>query len=238
MAVVANEVSRRELERLRALRISGVTFNAALLGVEYYAKSAGLLAELADLGMFVDLQVQANQLTDMLPLLEATDVRVIVDHCGRPRPGAGLDQPGFAALLRLAATGGVFASGIGVHRPPPAGTAPGTWRRLMLAIRQDAENTLRVEAGPPAGSRQAAALDNTHASPSIRSRAVARRRGAAPVARIPDCWCSGPRARPIRRQQHPAHLLRLRRRRSLPNDCLSGCVGRIRAQASAAWRDA
>ena len=62
MAVVANDVSRRELERLRALRISVVTFNAALLGVEYYAKTAGLLAELAELGMFVDLQVQANQL--------------------------------------------------------------------------------------------------------------------------------------------------------------------------------
>ena len=45
IAVVANDVSRRELERLRALRISVVTFNAALLGVEYYAKTAGLLAE-------------------------------------------------------------------------------------------------------------------------------------------------------------------------------------------------
>ena len=108
MAIVANDVSRRELERLRALRIDGVTFNAALLGVEYYSKAAGLLAELAELGMFVDLQVQADQLVDMLPLLEATDARVVVDHCGRPRPVAGLDQPGFAALLRLAATGRVF----------------------------------------------------------------------------------------------------------------------------------
>jgi predicted TIM-barrel fold metal-dependent hydrolase len=101
-------MSRRELERLRTLRISGVTFNAALLGVEHYANAARLLAELADLGMFVDLQVQADQLADMLPLLEATEARVIVDHCGRPRPAAGLHQPGFAALLRLAATGRVF----------------------------------------------------------------------------------------------------------------------------------
>lgn len=108
MAIVANDVSRRELERLRALRICGVTFNAALLGVEYYSKAAGLLAELAELGMFVDLQVQADQLVDLLPLLEATDAQVVVDHCGRPRPGAGLDQPGFAALLRLAVTGRVF----------------------------------------------------------------------------------------------------------------------------------
>lgn len=58
MAIVANDASRRELERLRALRIGGVTFNAASLGVEYYSNAAGLLAELADLGMFVDLQVE------------------------------------------------------------------------------------------------------------------------------------------------------------------------------------
>jgi len=108
MAVIANDTSRRELERLRAVRIDGVTFNAALLGVEHYSNTAGLLAELADLDMFVDLQVQADQLIELLPLLEATDARIVVDHCGRPRPGAGLDQPGFAALLRLAATGRVF----------------------------------------------------------------------------------------------------------------------------------
>jgi len=89
MAIVANDVSRRELERLRALRIGGVTFNAALLGVEYYSKAAGLLAKLAELGMFVDLQVQADQLVDMLPLLEATDARIVVDHCGRRPPRAG-----------------------------------------------------------------------------------------------------------------------------------------------------
>jgi len=72
------------------------------------ANAAKLLAELADLDMFVDLQVQADQLTELLPLLEATNARIVVDHCGRPRPEAGLDQPGFVALLRLAATGRVF----------------------------------------------------------------------------------------------------------------------------------
>ena len=46
MALVANDVSRRELERLRALRIGGVTFNAALLGTGYYSNAARLLTEL------------------------------------------------------------------------------------------------------------------------------------------------------------------------------------------------
>jgi hypothetical protein len=83
MALVDNTVSRRELERLRALRIDGAALNVALLGVEYYLNAGKLLAELADLGMFIDLQVQADQLADLLPLLETTAARVIVDHCGR-----------------------------------------------------------------------------------------------------------------------------------------------------------
>ena len=77
MAVIANDTSRRELERLRALRINGVTFNAAQLGVEYYAKTAGLLAELADLDMYVDLQVQADQLIELLPPIPVQ--RFVVD---------------------------------------------------------------------------------------------------------------------------------------------------------------
>src|SRR5260370_34687258 len=113
MAIVPNDVPRSELERLHALRVAGVTFNAALLGAGYYSNGAALLAELADLDMFVDLQVQADQMVEMRPLLEATDVRIVVDHCGRPRPSAGLDQPGFAALLRLAATGRVFVKASG-----------------------------------------------------------------------------------------------------------------------------
>ena len=34
-------------------------------------------------------------------------MRVLVDHCGRPTPEAGLGQPGFQALLRLAQSGRV-----------------------------------------------------------------------------------------------------------------------------------
>jgi predicted TIM-barrel fold metal-dependent hydrolase len=39
-----------------------------------------------------------------VPWIEAMPVRVLIDHCGRPTPEDGLQQAGFAALLRLAAT--------------------------------------------------------------------------------------------------------------------------------------
>jgi len=106
-AVVPNDISRSELADLRAAGVIGITFQAALMGVDYYAKTTDLLGELAALSMFVDVQVEGDQLVSMLPLLERSEVRILVDHCGRPSPQAGIDQPGFGALLRLAETGRV-----------------------------------------------------------------------------------------------------------------------------------
>ena len=106
-AVVPNDISRSELADLRAAGVIGITFQAALMGVDYYAKTTDLLAELAALSMFVDVQVEGDQLVSMLPLLERSEVRILVDHCGRPSPEGGIDQPGFRALLRLADTGRV-----------------------------------------------------------------------------------------------------------------------------------
>ena len=100
MAVVDNATTRAELADLRAAGVVGVTLNAALLGVEYYADADRLLADLAALDMIADVQVVDDQLAALAPLLERAGVRVVIDHCGRPDPGAGLDAPGFRELLR------------------------------------------------------------------------------------------------------------------------------------------
>jgi predicted TIM-barrel fold metal-dependent hydrolase len=42
-----------------------------------------------------------------VPWIEEIPVRVVIDHSGRPSPEAGLQQPGFAGLLKLARTGRV-----------------------------------------------------------------------------------------------------------------------------------
>jgi Amidohydrolase len=67
---------------------------------------AGLLQNLAALDLFV--QVQDNQLLSLLPALERADVRILIDHCGRPNPDAGVDQPEFRALLDLGRSGRAF----------------------------------------------------------------------------------------------------------------------------------
>ena len=108
VAVVDNDTSRAELERLRDRGVVGTTMQAALLGVERFRDAEALLSDLADLDMFADVQVEADQLVEMAPLLEPSGVRVLIDHCGRPVPSAGLNQPGFRRLLELASSGRYF----------------------------------------------------------------------------------------------------------------------------------
>lgn len=105
IAVVRNDIGESELVELKAAGIVGVAYNVALLGVPYYADTAALLAKLARLGLFVQVQIVDDQLVSLLPMLERSGARILIDHCGRPTVAAGVDQPGFRALLGLARNG-------------------------------------------------------------------------------------------------------------------------------------
>jgi predicted TIM-barrel fold metal-dependent hydrolase len=123
VAVVQNRATAAELGVLRDAGVLGTTLNAALLGVAYYADAGELLATLAELDMFADVQVADDQLPGLAPMLARSGVRVVVDHCGRPDPASGLDQPGFRALLELGRGGRAVVKLSGLvkfsHRPPP-----------------------------------------------------------------------------------------------------------------------
>jgi predicted TIM-barrel fold metal-dependent hydrolase len=58
--------------------------------------------------MFVDIQIKDDQLVQMMPLIAPSGVRILVDHCGLPAVDAGLEQPGFRAVLELGATRRAF----------------------------------------------------------------------------------------------------------------------------------
>jgi predicted TIM-barrel fold metal-dependent hydrolase len=105
VAVVANDIAAADLARLKTNGIVGVAFNAPFNGTDYYARTGDLLRKLTDLDMFLQIQVKEDQLLEFIPLIERSDVRLIVDHCGRPAPERGLDQPGFQALLELGRVG-------------------------------------------------------------------------------------------------------------------------------------
>lgn len=105
IAVVKNDAGRMELQDLKAAGVVGVAFNAALLGTPYYADTAPLLQRLRDLDMWVQIQVEKDQLLDLNALLLDSGNKVLFDHCGRPNVAAGVHQAGFQALLNWATTG-------------------------------------------------------------------------------------------------------------------------------------
>ncbi|MET0211019.1 MAG: amidohydrolase family protein, partial [Burkholderiaceae bacterium] len=106
IAVLRNDASRGDLQDLQAQGIVGVAFNVALLGVDFYRDIGPLLGRLRELGLWANVQVEGDQLAALRPLLADSGAQLVFDHCGRPVPGLGIAQPGFAALLALAAQRG------------------------------------------------------------------------------------------------------------------------------------
>lgn len=142
VAVVRNEASRKELLQLKEAGVVGIAFNATVLGVDHYLQATPLLRHLADLDLFVSMQVEHDQLVALATLLRESGVRVMFDHCGRPRPGGGIDQPGFQALLQFARTGRAAVKLSGYQKfalqPPPYEDAKPFVRALLDAFTPDA----------------------------------------------------------------------------------------------------
>lgn len=108
IAVVPLQADLALLAGLKAAGVVGIAFNATFYGVAHYAQhpaTPALLRHLAELDMFINVQVEGDQMAALAALLAASGARILIDHCGRPTPAAGLHQPGFAAVLGLAKTG-------------------------------------------------------------------------------------------------------------------------------------
>ncbi|MEK9281575.1 MULTISPECIES: amidohydrolase family protein [unclassified Bradyrhizobium] len=101
VAVVDNDVDIDELARLKAAGVIGVAFNVPFHGADYYRSTAPLLEKLVLLDLFLQIQVEQDQLLDLLPLIEKSDVRLVIDHCGRPSIAQGLTGRAFQALLAI-----------------------------------------------------------------------------------------------------------------------------------------
>lgn len=105
IAVVQNDCSDEQLDLLQSQGVIGIAFNASLHGLAFYTDIAGLLGRIKARGMWAQFQVQDDQLLDLLPMIESSGVRVMIDHCGRPDLISGIAQPGFQALLALGRDG-------------------------------------------------------------------------------------------------------------------------------------
>jgi predicted TIM-barrel fold metal-dependent hydrolase len=162
VAVVRNDIGRAELQALRDAGVVGIAFNATVLGVDHYLAAGDLLRLVAELDLFVSVQVEHDQLLALSPLLERSGVRLVFDHCGRPRAGAGIEQPGFQALLALARTGRAAVKLSGYQKfslqPPSHADAQPFVRALLDAFTPDAcmwgsdwpflKSPVRLDVGP------------------------------------------------------------------------------------------
>jgi predicted TIM-barrel fold metal-dependent hydrolase len=107
IAIIDFNASLDDLRALKDQGIVGAAFNPTFHGNAYYKVAEPLIRKLTDLDMFIQIQSEHDQLLMFVPWIETIPVKVLIDHLGRPTPSAGLAQPGFAALLKLARTGRV-----------------------------------------------------------------------------------------------------------------------------------
>lgn len=99
--------ARDDIALLDRPQAAGVRFDLVGEGVDRMgaAESRWLLDALAERDALLQVQCERDQLAAVLPALRAFRGRIVVDHCGRPDPAAGLHQPGFQALLELGRAG-------------------------------------------------------------------------------------------------------------------------------------
>src|SRR3954467_14982426 len=78
-----------------------------------------LFRRLADLDWPVHPHVDGDDLPKILPTLEASGVKIVVDHLGRPHPDTGINSDGFKTLLRSSDKGRPWVKLSGGYRLGP-----------------------------------------------------------------------------------------------------------------------
>lgn len=142
---------RYTLERMQADGVVGVRLQLSRrkelpdLGSEVYRL---LLRRVADLNWHVHLAVEGPQLPTILPQLEASGVRIVLDHFGHPDPVEGLESEGFRALLRSVDKGRTWVKLSAAFRLTWQSQGKGTPDpHAMSLAKKTAERLLQV-AGP------------------------------------------------------------------------------------------
>jgi predicted TIM-barrel fold metal-dependent hydrolase len=77
------------------------------------------LKRLVDLDWHVHLHIEGEKLPQVLPGLEASGVRIVLDHLGRPEPKGGIASEGFAAMLKSIEKGRTWVKLSGGYRLGP-----------------------------------------------------------------------------------------------------------------------
>lgn len=75
-----------------------------------------LLRRIADLDMHVHLHVEGSYLPELLPLLEASGVKIVIDHLGRLNSLQGENKQAFQAIVASVQKGRTWVKASGAYR--------------------------------------------------------------------------------------------------------------------------
>ncbi|CAN5735444.1 amidohydrolase family protein [soil metagenome] len=120
VAVIAHGTAEAEYERMARAGIVGTRFNLNFpASPTLYAEGAERsLAIARELGWFAQVHYEGATFLEALPVLRKAGLPIVIDHCGRPDPAAGLDQPAFQQLLALGREGTAVVKLSGAFRYP------------------------------------------------------------------------------------------------------------------------
>ena len=107
-AIVEPSISLTELREMDAAGVVGIRFSLRdykgtpdLRSIEYKR----LFRRVADLDWHVHVYAEGDRIAELTEQLLETDVKIVIDHYGNPKPGQGENAPGFQAALRAIASG-------------------------------------------------------------------------------------------------------------------------------------
>lgn len=107
VALLRPGVAEQTLQDLQSAGVVGIRFNLTSFGMREFSEEGSdrLLAQIREMGWFLQIHCEGDELVEAMPFLRRSGVRVMIDHFGRPEVGRGVTQPGFAALLELGRSG-------------------------------------------------------------------------------------------------------------------------------------
>ena len=139
VVIVSLDITDAALTRLAAQGVVGIRLNLVGLEVPDFVTPPwqSLLARVRAIGWHVEVHREARDLPSILDALLSSGCDVVVDHFGRPDPTAGVNDPGFAALLRASDSGRVWVKLSAAYRSARASRLPPLERAAAL-IEDDA----------------------------------------------------------------------------------------------------
>ena len=152
IALVEADVSDRELAALADHGVVGIRFNLSTHGMSQFLDPGvdRLFARIKEMGWFLQVHCEKDELVEAAPILRRAGVRVMVDHFGRPDVARGLGHAGFQTLLELGRTGNAVVKLSGPFRSSVEGY-PVPRRRSRSSPPSSRRSPSTAASGAPTG---------------------------------------------------------------------------------------